>query len=118
MKKHRTKTMTKTCNVTIFYLDVGKVRAPAPWRLVTRSHTRTERIMRPPTAISATPPSRLSLAGAPRPNLMAEAISSLGSEKPSWAQRNGRISSSAKLLEQKTDFNMLSINHIETPTSL
>lgn len=79
------------------------MRAPAPWRLVTSSHTRTARIMRPPMAISATPPRRLSLAGAPRPNLMAEAISSLGSEKPSWAQRKGRMSSSAKLLEQKTD---------------
>ena len=78
---------------------MGKVRPPPPWRLVTRSQTRTARIMAPPTAISPTPPRRLSLAGASSPILMAEAISSLGSENPSWAQRNGRISSSAKLLE-------------------
>ena len=81
------------------HLEVGKVRAPGPWRLVTSSQTRTERIMRPPTAIRPRPPRRLSLLGAPRPNLMAEAMASLGSENPSWAQRNGRINSSAKLLK-------------------
>ena len=44
---------------------------------------------------------RLSLLGAPRPNLIASAMASLGSENPSWAQRNGRISSSGNFLQLK-----------------
>merc|ERR1719284_1349650 len=56
------------------------------------------KVMAPPRAISPAPPRRDSLLGASCPNLMAEAMASLGSEKPSWAQRKGRISSSGKLL--------------------
>lgn len=41
------------------------------------------------------------LLGAARPYLMASAMASLGSENPSWAQRNGRINSSGNLLQKE-----------------
>ena len=53
----------------------------------------------PPTTRRQAPPNMENLAGASRPNLMASAISTLGSENPSWAHRKGRISSAGNLLQ-------------------
>ena len=60
--------------------------------LVTRYQVRKARTMLPPTRTSPTPPALETDTGTSRPNLMAAAISSLGSEKPSWAQRKGSTS--------------------------
>ena len=50
------------------------------------------------------PPIMVILLGAARPYLMASAMASLGSENPSWAQRNGRINSSGNLLQKREEF--------------
>ena len=64
--------------------------------LVTRYQVRKARIMVPPTRTSPTPPALEIVTGTSRPNLMAAAISSLGSENPSWAQRKGSTRVSGK----------------------
>ena len=57
--------------------------------LVTRYQVRKARTMRAPMRTSPTPAALDRAPGADTPNLMASAISSLGSSNPSWAQRKG-----------------------------
>ena len=58
--------------------------------LVARYQVRKARTMIPPVRTSPTPAALDRVPGAETPNLIASAISSLGSSNPSWAQRKGR----------------------------
>ena len=81
--------------------------------MVTKYQERKARTMTPPARTRATPPALEMETGADRPNLIASAISSLGSSNPSWAQRKGRTRVSGKFLVFMVVVHYSRVHHIK-----